>query len=184
MVLDIPTALKSIQEPLVDNGYDADKIQFTIFGSPVPVISVPEKEVPFGGQVYHTPSFSRPKYSPIDIKFLVDNGYQNYFTLFNWLNLFNDYKNSSSDANKINPIGTNDVIATNPMTNYVSTFSLFGLDEFNNPIISFKYTGAFITKLSPIDFTYQEGKEIVCTATFVFNQLHVELLKNVNVSSC
>ena len=95
-VLDIPNALKNIQDPVLQQNYNADPIQFTIVGSPVPKITVPSKEIPFGGQVYHTSSLSRPTYDPFNVKFFLDNGYQNYWILWNWLNLFNKNSNVAS----------------------------------------------------------------------------------------
>jgi hypothetical protein len=178
-VLDIPNALKRIQDPVLQTSYNADPIEFTIIGSPVPKISVPSKEVPFGGQVYHISSLSRPSYGPFNVNFFLDNGYQNYWTLWNWLNLLNDNNTSSSQLTEIN----NGYIS-NPMSDYTSSFTIYTLDEFNNKLMSFKYTQAFITGLSEFNFSYQEPGEISCTASFAFNQLQVELLKNINIPSC
>ena len=50
--------------------------------------------------------------------------------------------------------------------------------------MSFTYNQAFITGLSEFDFSYQEPEEISCTASFAFNQLEVQLIKNVNIPSC
>jgi hypothetical protein len=180
--LDLPKALKD-QVNGVLNITNADPIQFTTFGSPVPAISVPAINIPYAGQSYHTSSNSRPEYPPLNLKILVDNGYQNYWILWKWLNLFNDSVNSVTDINS-STVNHNKVILKNPLSDYTSTFSLFALDEYNNKIIEFKYTSAFITNLSPIEFSFQNSEQIICTATFVFNQLHVNLLADINVSSC
>jgi len=178
-VMDIPNALKNIQDPILRESYNADPIQFTIIGSPVPKISVPSKEVAFGGQVYNTSSFSRPSYGPYNVKFLLDNGFQNYWILWNWLNLFNNATTSISPLNTIN-----NNLVLNPTTDYATNFTVYSLDEFNNKIMSFTYTLAHITALSEFEFSYQEPGEISCTATFIFNQLEVKLLNNVNIPSC
>ena len=183
-VLELPEALKKQQDIVLQKQYNADTIQFTTYGSPVPNISVPEIKVPFGGQVYNTSSISRPAYPPLSLRFLVDNGYQNYWILWKWLNLFNDNKEGTTNLNAPLNSKRDDIILTNPLRDYAANFSLFGLDEFNNKVISFNYTQAFITSISPIDYSFQNPAEITCTATFVFNQLQIDLLKDVNVPSC
>jgi len=180
LVLDIPNALKNIQDPVLRNTYSADPIEFTIIGSPVPRIQVPAKEVPYSGQVYQISSLSRPSYGPFNINFLIDNGYQNYWILWNWLNLFNNFKNSTSDLTTIERGG----VISNPMSEYTSSFTIYTLDEFNNKVMSFTYSQAFITALSEFSFSYQDPNEITCIASFAFNQLEVSLLKDINVSSC
>lgn len=186
MVLDLPLAMKKKYDSVLGEGYKIDPIQFSIYGSPVPQISVPEINLPFGGQVAKVSSHFRPAYTPLQIKFLVDNGYKNYWILWNWLNLFNDVKKSTSTVtNAIDtPINTKDASLINPVTNYTSRFSIYSMDEFNNKIVSFTYTNAFPTTLGEINFSNQDASEINCTVTFAFNQLEVSLLKDVNRVNC
>jgi hypothetical protein len=184
LILDLPPALKGKQDSTLQSGYNPDQIQFTVYGSPVPKITIPEIEIPFGGQFIKVSSGSRPSFPSLDIKFLIDNGYQNYWTLWNWLNLFNDSREGTSDLNANLNHRDKNIFLTNPLSKYTSNFSLYALDEFDKKIISFDYTNAFITGLSEINYSYQEPSEITCNATFVYNQLQVNLLKDVNVSSC
>jgi hypothetical protein len=186
MVLDLPLAMKKKYDSVLGEGYKIDPIQFSIYGSPVPQISVPEINLPFGGQVAKVSSHFRPAYTPLQIKFLVDNGYKNYWILWNWLNLFNDVKKSTSTVtNAIDvPINTKDATIINPVINYTSRFSIYSMDEFNNKIVSFTYTNAFPTTLGEINFSNQDASEINCTVTFAFNQLEVSLLKDVNRVNC
>jgi len=184
LVMDLPIALKRKQDLVIESNYNADQVQFTTFGSPVPSIKVNEIKVPFGGQVYNASSISRPSYDSLTLKFLIDNGYQNYWILWKWLNLFNNSENSSTTLTEPIIMEIDDIRLTNPMSDFTTTFSLFGLDEFNNKIIEFKYTQAFITSLSPIEYSFQTANEIICTATFVFNQLNISLLKDINSSNC
>lgn len=184
LVMDLPIALKRKQDLVIQSNYNADQVQFTTFGSPVPSIKVNEIKVPFGGQVYNASSISRPSYDSLTLKFLIDNGYQNYWILWKWLNLFNNSEDSSTTLTEPVIMEIDDMRLTNPMSDFTTTFSLFGLDEFNNKIIEFKYTQAFITSLSPIEYSFQTANEIICTATFVFNQLNISLLKDINTSNC
>lgn len=170
MVLDLPKVMKDLYDNTLEDKFKIDKFQTSIYGSPIPTVSVPAVTVAYGGQTYKTSSFARPAYNPLTIKFLVDNGYKNYWILWNWLNLFNDSKNSDTN--------------TESMKNYTSDFTIFGLDEFNNKIISFEYTNAFPISLSEISFSNQDPTEINSTVTFEFNQLQVNLINNVDEVNC
>jgi hypothetical protein len=183
-ILELPKILKNSVDSVIQKPYSSDNVQFTCMGSPVPEIKIPSISVPFGGQVYHTSSDSRASYSQLAVKFFIDNGYQNYWILWKWLNLFNDSQEGTTSMNAPLNENRNEIILTNPITDFSSNFQIFALDEFNNRVVAFNYKQAFITGLSDIDYSYQEPNEILCTATFVFNQLNVELLKDVNVSSC
>lgn len=182
LILDLPIALKRLYNTATGDNYKVDPIQFSVYGSPVPSINVPAIDVPFGGQVYKTSSFSRPAYEPLQIKFLIDNGYKNYWTLWNWLNILNNYKSSTSNA--VTLVDERSPEFTNPMHEYTSKFTIFGLDEFNKQIISFEYTHALPTSLSEISYSSQEPNEINSTVTFVFGQLNVNLVKDVDQVNC
>jgi hypothetical protein len=185
LVLDLPKSMKDKFDSVLEQNYKIDPLQISIFGSPVPAASVPSINLPYGGQVYKGSSMSRPAYQPLTIKFLVDNGYRNYWILWNWLNLFNDAKTSSSDITIAPNSNNNKVIPiTNPMSNYTSNFNIYGLDEFNNKIISFTYTHCFPTSLSEINFSNQDPSEITSIVTFEFNQLQVDLISNNNKINC
>lgn len=182
LVLDIPIALKNITDLALEETFKADTVQFSIFGSPVPPVTVPATDMAFGGQVYKTSTFSRPAYEPLNLKFLIDNGYKNYWLLWNWLNLLNDYKKSTTDAHAANSTIGGRII--NPMTDFTSSFVIYGLDEYNNKIISFKYTHAFPTQIGEISYSNQDSSEIISNVGFVFNRLEIDLEKNVDKIVC
>jgi hypothetical protein len=187
LVLDIPKALKNKFTQGFGDFFNVDPLQISIFGSPVPAISVHSIKIPYGGQSYQTSSFSRPEYTSLNIKFLVDNNYKNYWIIWSWLNLLNDAKKSTSDANisisELN-ITEKQAVLKNPMSDFTSRFWIYGLDEYNKRIISFEYTHAFPTNLSELNYSNQDPTEISCTVSFVFNQLEVELLNDLNKAVC
>ena len=91
------------------------------------------------------------------------------------------YQNSSSEMIKSqSPIWEPNILSINPFSSYVTDFELFALDEYNNKIVNFKYSGCFITSLSEISFSHQDEGQITCSASFAYNQLHVNLLSNIN----
>lgn len=181
MVLDLPAAMRQKSDTILEENYRPDKIEFTVFGSPVPKIEIKPINLPYSGQNMNVTSNSRSDYGPLNLKFLVDSGYQNYWTLWNWLNLFNDNNLSNSMINNPSSQPWEDVYLTeNPFSDYVTNFSLYALDEYNNKIICFKYSGSFITSLGEINFSHQDETIITCTATFAYNQMLVELINNIN----
>jgi len=184
LLLDIPLALKRNVDTVLGEDKNPNTIQFTVYGSPVPAIKIANINLPFGGQTYNTTSNTRAAYPPLDLKFILDNGYKNYWMLWSWLNLFNDAETGYTGMiERANPFSTDwkePQLLTNPFSDYSTSFTLYALDEFNNHVISFKYTDVFITGLSELNFSHQDENIITSTATFVYNQLKVELLNNVN----
>ena len=181
LILDLPIALKNKFNKSTQENFKIDPLQLSIYGSPVPSVNIPAIDMGFGGQVYKTSTFSRPAYDPLTINFVIDNGYKNYWTIWSWLNLLNDFKKSTATPHTL---GENSIQVKNPMSDYTSTFTIYGMDEYNNKIISFKYTNAFPTQLSEISFSNQDPTEINSSAVFVFNQLQVDLEKDVNRVIC
>jgi hypothetical protein len=184
MVLDLPKFLKTKYDNILDKNYHPDQIQFTTYGSPIPSVSVPSIDVPFDNQVYKASSLSRPSYQPLNVRFFIDNGYKNYWIIWKWLNIFNDSQTSKSDVHMEIMASSKKPKLENPMTELVSKFTIYALDEYNKKIVAFKYNHVFPVSLSEINFSHQDPSEISCTASFAFNQLNVELLKNVDEESC
>jgi hypothetical protein len=184
MVLDVPKFLKTKYDDVLRTSYKADKIQYTTFGSPIPQVAVPSIDVPYDGQVYKTSSMSRPAYQPLNVKFFIDNGYKNYWIIWQWLNLFNDAQDSSSMIHLETFSKNVTPKLKHPMSELTSTFTIYGMDEYNKKIISFTYTHAFPVSLSEINFSHQDPSEITCVAGFAFNQLRVNLLKDVDTETC
>ena len=182
IVLDLPKYLKDNIDGVLQDAYNANSIQFTVIGSPVPAIQIPQIKVPFGGQNYNTSSNSRPAYEPLDLNFFLDNGYQNYWILWKWLNLFNDVYDSTSQM--IKPLDVKSTALKNPMNDFKANFTIYGEDEYNNKIISFRYEQAFIVGLSDIKYSFQNPEETTCNAKFAFDRLTVDLLRDINVSNC
>jgi hypothetical protein len=181
LVMDMPIAMRNKIDNVLQNNYRPDKVEFTVFGSPVPKIEVKSINLPFGGQHLNITSGSRTEYGLLNLKFLIDNGYQNYWILWNWLNLFNNNELSDSSINEPSTLPwENTFLTKNPFSEYVTDFMLYGLDEYNNKIIEFKYDKSFITSLSELTYSHQDETIISCTATFAYNQLKVSLLNNVN----
>jgi hypothetical protein len=174
LVLNLPTILK--QQAQTNSTISLDPLEVKIYGSVVPSIQVPSVEARFGGQSHHISSYSRPSYDPLNINFIVDNGFKNYWLLWKWLAILNDPLGSyyAGTPNQYQPTRTQ--IQSGSIDEYSTIFSIFGLDEYNNRVIEFTYENAFITSLGSIEYNYRTPEHIESTAQFQFSQLNISLL--------
>jgi hypothetical protein len=170
LVFSLPEALKVIKTSVnrKNNAVIPDTIQFSVYGNVIPTISVPEKEVPYGGQVMKVTSYARPTYEKNTIDFTVDNMFNNYWVIYKWLQLFNDERigNYSSQLPR----------DTGSLKNYETNMSVFGLDEYNNRVIEFKYYHAFPVSLGGIKYSDRDPNEIKSSFEYVYHQFEANLL--------
>lgn len=170
MVFSLPPALKVIMDRTErkNNAVIPNTIQFSIYGSVVPDISIPEKEVPFGGQVMKVSSMARPSFPKNTVNFTIDNMFNNYWVIYKWLQMFNDERDGIYKSPMLKDQGLS--------KNYNTIISVFGLDEYNNRVIEFKYYGAFPTSLGGITYSDRDPSELESTFDFVYSQFEVNLL--------
>lgn len=172
LVFDVPPILKNFSKQINGERNNRtiipDSVQFSIFGTIVPEITVPAIENRYAGNTLYVSSNSKNSYPPVNVKFAIDNEYNNYWTIYQWLNLLHDQKEGRYNARNIE--------VDKNFSDYQTDLTIYGLDEYNNKRIKFNYTKAFPTSVDTIDFNYQGGEEIVSGFTFVYSQLHTELL--------
>jgi hypothetical protein len=169
MVINLPPALKSINSKFTrsNKNVNIDALQFSVFGTVIPDIVVPAVETRFGGSTIYVSSHSRPSFPPVTINFTIDNEFNNYWCIYQWLNLMRDEREGVFGV--VNSRGLANAEAV--LNEYATTFTLYAKDEFNNNIIKFEYLKAFPTKLGSISLTYQDSKEIQCSFEFVFSNI-------------
>lgn len=189
MVLDIPKIFKKYTDLKLEESYSADSIQFSCYGSPVPQININPIDLSYGGQTFKFSSNTRPSYQSLNFNFLIDNGYKNYWTIFQWLNIYNDAKTGKigynfSNLDNDNKQQQNTVKNKIPFSDAVTVLKTYGLDEYNNKIIEFTYNGAFPVSLGEIEYSYQNPNEATCKVSFVFNQVVSKLIKNISDKNC
>lgn len=163
LVLNLPLALRRLRSS--DPSIDIDTLQMSVFGTVVPQISVPAIDERHSGQSVKFSSLARPEYAPLNVTFIVDNKYENYYLLWRWLNIYNEA--FSSMYNSLNKPDTANE------TEYQTTFSLFALNEYNKPSIEFRFHNAFITSLGALTYNYKDSEQVEASAEFTFNQLVV-----------
>lgn len=173
LVFDVPPILKGIvkRDERSNKTIIPDSVQFSVFGSMVPEITVKGVETRFAGSTLYQSSFSKDSYPPVNVKFIVDSMYNNYYTIYSWLNLLHDQKTGVYNQQKLAPIDAN-------FNDYQTNITIYGLDEFKKKRISFTYTKAFPTTLDSITFNQKAdaGEEIESGFTFLYSQMHVQIL--------
>ena len=146
--------------------------RFSCFKANIPKISVEAKHIPYAGQHLAVSSHTRPQYDPLNIQFNVDNRWKNYYTIYWWINVQNDDALSYVDAHNIfGDISTDEILKY-----YRTDVTITQLDEYNNPVINFKFLDAFPSTLAEVDENQQSPNEITMTCTWNYSQFIPELL--------
>ena len=172
LVFDLPPILKKIEKPWISEQSNTtvigDAVQFSIFGTAVPEITVPAVENRFAGSTLYVSSHSKNSYPPVTVDFNIDNQYRNYWVIYQWLNLLHSqYEGRYNERELPTDLGFDD---------YSTDLTIYGKDEFNNSKIKFTYTKAFPTTLEAITYNYQDPDEMQSGFTFVYSQLHTEII--------
>jgi hypothetical protein len=168
LVLNVP---ELIRHKIFDNKkLNIDPLQISVFGSVVPSIQVPAIQVPFGGQTYNVSSHTRPNYEPLNVKFVVDNTFYNYWYLWKWLSVLNTPRESNYAGSSGSLKGSDD------MVEYQTNVSVFGLNEYNAPVVEFVYYYCFITSLGGINYNYRENSVMDSEFTLQYSQFDVKHL--------
>ena len=172
LVFDVPPILKPLMAKYQrDNTHlNPDSIQFSIFGSMVPEITVKGVEARYAGSTLYISSFSKDSYPPLNIKFVVDSMYNNYWVIYSWLNLLHDQKTGAYNQANL-PIDGN-------FNDYMTNLTIYALDEFNKKRVKFTYVKAFPTQLEGLEYNQQgdQGEELTCGFVMLYSQLHTELV--------
>jgi hypothetical protein len=169
LVFQVPNALKSINGNVRSNNkVIQDTMQFAIYGTVVPAITVPALEIRYAGSTLYNSSHNKSPYPPVTVNFTIDNEYTNYWVIYKWLDLLHSQVEGIFDESNI--------ISNDNFKEYQTDMTIYGLDEFNKERIRFTYTKSFPTDLGGINYNYRESGEIESSFTFVYSQLHTTLL--------
>jgi hypothetical protein len=175
MVMNIPLALRQIATKFerTPDTILPDTLQFSVYGTVIPDISVPAIQTRYSGQTLSHSSHSREPYPPINVNFTVDNRFNNYWVIYTWLDMLNnstngiyDSKNLTTPTRSITNNGAN-----SSFYQYKSTISIFGLDEYDKRVIEFKYTDAFPSSVGGINYSYRDAGEVESSFTLNYSQL-------------
>jgi hypothetical protein len=173
LALNLPPILKSIDSRTLSTKrfINLDALQYSIEGTVAPAINIQSNTIPFAGQNLEVTSHKRDPHQKTRVRFTVDNRFRNYWVLWKWLDILNDTKRGIANADKLSSVSLKPTLH-----DYQTDISIFTMDEFNKPVVEFKYYKAFITSLDGIEVDYQNNGQIVCSFEFAFSQFHMDLL--------
>lgn len=146
-----------------------DSLQFSIFGTVVPTVQVNTIEQQYSGQVFQFAGHHRPQYNNIQINFVIDNQFNNYWVIYKWINLVNHNREAFFNKDQ-------QPLINSPFKDYSTNFTVYGLDEYDNRKIQFDYIGVVPVSLGAINYNYQDPTQIDSMFEFSFSQLNTKLL--------
>jgi|TARA_R110000772_G_scaffold88023_1_gene183185 hypothetical protein len=180
LVFQLPPALRKIKKRNNRDTFnvDEDAFQMSVYGAVVPEITVAAIQIPYAGSNLYNSSHAKEPFPPVDINFTVDNEFNNYWTIYKWLDLMHDDKTGLFDDDDLvdNELTDGQVPGPFAFSDYQTDLTLYGLDEFNNKRIEFTYTNAFPVTVGSINYNYRDANEIESSATFVYSQIRTKLL--------
>ena len=170
MVFQIPQALKKIDSKTERSTFNLneDAFQFSVYGSVVPEITVPSIQIGYAGSNLYNSAHAKEPYPPVTVNFTVDNEFNNYWTIYKWLDLMHDEKEGLYDVD--------DLSIDERFASYQTDMTLYGLDEYDNKRIEFTYTKAFPINVGAMNYNYRDSSEIESSMTFVYSQIHSKLI--------
>lgn len=170
LVFSLPPALRKIDSKTDRQTFNVneDAFQFSVYGAVVPSIDVPALQIPYAGSNLYNSTHAKEPFPPVTVEFTIDNGFNNYWVLYKWLDLMHDEKEGLYDADGL--------VTDEDFKSYQTDMTLYGLDEFNNKRIEFTYTKAFPVTLGEIQYNYRNSEEITSSMTFVYSQIHSKLI--------
>lgn len=174
--------------PAIFRNFGLDKVfptamQYSVYGSVIPTVNVPSLAVGYGNQTLKVSSYSRVPYEDISVNFTVDNRFKNYYFIYKWLDILNNETfgtfantNSKTPDTFITAVDNPTYKKNSESELYMSDFTLYSLDEYNNRVAEFTYTKAFPISLGSLTANYRDPSLYDVTFTFSFTQLLMKLL--------
>lgn len=183
LVLTLPRCMRDIisDKAISSQLVNQNALQFSLYGAPVPVTSIPHVDLPFAGQVVKISSMARPTWQALTVDFNVDSKFVNYWVLWKWMDIINNskesiYELSDQSVEHFNPKKA--IVGT--LEDYAADMTVYGRDEFNVPVIQFDYKGCFATELQGIQYNYQTPDEVKSQLTFQYAQFTSSLVVSPN----
>jgi hypothetical protein len=175
MVLTPPEAIREINTKSERSNKKVinDSIQYSVYGALIPKITVQDITTDYSGQSFKFTSHHRPAYENIFVNFTIDNRFNNYWVLFKWINILNNNREAIYDAENILP---KNVHHPELLSEYSTTLTIYGLDEYDKRKIQFDFIGALPVSLGQISYNYRDPMEAECTFEFAFSQFASKLL--------
>lgn len=124
---------------------EQNQFRLNIFGNVLPGISIKPLELPWQGGNVFAESGDIEYNQQWKTSFIIDQNFYNYLVIYDWMMLIID--------------GFNKFAAK--FEDYQVDGSLLIFDNWDNNVLSFKFKNIWPSSISDIDFSYQDGNEIL-----------------------
>jgi hypothetical protein len=144
----------------VFDSYSLNVLELNVKGAVAPGLSIEAVDLPV---LAHKPlkvTGAGYKLDDIEVKFLIDGQFVNYYLLWSWLNKIYNTRNAQAPVLDRGDKPYVDILIS-------------ALDNYNNEVMQFKYRGAFITGLSKVDVDYENANRIEASATFSYDDFEL-----------
>lgn len=146
--------------PLLDTLKESQSLSMNIFSSVLPTISLDTKEVNWmGGKAqYDSGGMS---YEPWYVNFLIDDDFNNWKILYNWINYINNNKDTYGRAR----------------SDYVVDATLNILNNMREPILTVNFKNVWPNMLGEVSMSYREGEMVLSSSVnFYYDRYEIETI--------
>jgi len=199
LIITVPEVLRDLNTNNTRNNkfVSVDSLQFSCIDATVPSQGIKKIDVGYAGQVMPVTSYARQAQTEVPIRFAVDNNYNNYHFIWNWLDGLNHCKESiptkdyytikaqpgydvrfggTPDGDEPYKTTVKDSKYKHSFFDYQTTMRLIAMREFNEPIAEFIYTNAFVTELGELKYDSKSKEQLQCSFKFAFGQQYFRIL--------
>lgn len=152
-----PTTFKLVfsKLPTLTSLSGADEFYLQLYECVLPSIDFDENEIHWqGNRGYGSPIGIN--YGNFSTSFFIDEDFKNYLMIYDWMMAIRD------------GIGTQ--FHTDNMLDFQTDASLVVMDNFNQPVVSFRFANMHPNSLGEVTLSYQEGESYVtCDVDFLYD---------------
>jgi hypothetical protein len=170
LTIRLPKILRNIdtKSEVSNTKVNLDSLQFSLFNCTIPAEVIPQVDIRYAGGNVYLSSHNKPSYEPMTINFTVDNEFKNYWVIHKWLQVMRN-EQSSIYAGEILPKDAG-------LGQYCADFIMTALDEFEQPIIEWKFKDGFPVSIGELAYNYRDAKELETSFQFVFDRIETNLI--------
>ena len=146
--------------PTLDNIRESNSLAMNIYASVLPSISLDSKEHNWMGGVVHMDA-GAISFEPWFVNFLIDDDFNNWKILYNWMNYINNNKDRYGRARP----------------DYVVDATLNVLNNMREPIMTVNFKNIWPNMLGQVEMSYREGEMVLSSNTnFMYDRYEIETI--------
>ena len=146
--------------PTLDSIKESNSLSMNIYASVLPSISLDTKEHDWMGGKIHMDA-GGITYEPWYVNFLIDDDFNNWKILFNWITYINNNKDTYGRARP----------------DYVVDATFNVLNNMREPILTINFKNVWPNMLGEVGMSYREGEMVLSSNTnFMYDRYEIETI--------